>query len=199
MTTTPDRMADLERDVRNLRGDLTVLQQRQLSVAAYTIAAVIVLGLVLPAWTEDSQRFSVLTTGFQALADDDGGDERGYFVVGFLGLLATVLVVLWVLLYQVAGRDGRARSIVRTPALALAVTGTFIAVILSGTAASSNDSDTSGGWGPVVLLAGLVAAVALINWRDGHKLWMVEESRPWPAATRRSATSSTDGGTNVRG
>lgn len=182
-----DPTKTLRRDLDRATGELRELRSLLLRIVVGVTVAIIGLGLLLPLWREDDQTARVLTAGFQALGDDGAGDAAPYFAVGFIGLLVTIAVVAWALVAQIANGQAKEDSWYRTTALTLAIIGTLIAMLLSAVAAASDEIDTAGGWGGVVLLGGLCLATWIIRSRTWREIWVQEE----PATRSSPSWSST--------
>ncbi|GAB3664736.1 hypothetical protein GCM10027596_29630 [Nocardioides korecus] len=185
--TTPSRepvgsrdpeLARLERQVRELR--LLVLR-----AACLVAVALIALGLVLPAWTvrqgADHERvvYRIATAGFEVLGEDDGGAIVG---TGFLGLLLVAVLEVGILVNSVVAGGGRSKNRwARTTIASLAVVGTLVPLLFSVMGVASHESGDSGGWGPLLLLVGLVVAAVLQAQRSWRDLWL---DRPGVAGSR---------------
>lgn len=162
----------LSRDVARLQSQVTSLRILLLRVAVTVCLALLLVGLVLPAahGTQDGkeQTVRVLTAGFQAFADDDGGSAAIALGIGFLGLLVVVLLLAGLLLQAGTTDDDwhpNRGSMVRNAVGLLAVVGTAVAVLLSAIAAGSDAPNASGGWGPVVLLFGVALSLVVLGSR----------------------------------
>ena len=111
--------------------------------------------------------------GFEALSEP--GDGFGVAAgIGFLGLLAVLLLLCGVLISSVVAGQGRAefgwvRGLIGT----LAIVGSVVATLFSLQVAwKSASTGVSGGWGPVVLLVGVIAGVVVLRHKPWHDLWI---------------------------
>jgi hypothetical protein len=171
----------LRRDVGRLQAQVVELRRTVLGTACGLVLVLMVLGLLLPAWSgtdSDGQHhtYRVLTAGFQVVDDSEFNDQRGLQVllcVGFLGLVLVVVLLGAVLVSSVMGGHGSHRGgWVRRTLVVLAVVGSLVPLLLSAVAAGSDVRDTTGGWGPLVLLAGVVLAAVVLAYRPWQELWL---------------------------
>lgn len=134
--------------------------------------ALIVVGLVLPAWRDDGDVVRVVNAGYlmgSQLASSGGSDGEDVafgvaIMVGFLGLLV-VSVVAACMLAAVAFGEGRlpsARRLRRTVGI-LAIVGSVIASLISLLTLNAETPETGPGWGPVVLLVGAILYRATVT------------------------------------
>ena len=163
-------VTQLTRDLARLRSQVESLRLALFRLTVTICLALLGLGLLLPAWRApvdgDPLTARVLTAGFQGFAHADGDGAEVAIGIGFLGLLVVVLVLAG-LLVQAALTDHdfhpNRGSLVRGAIGTLAVIGTAVAMLFSGIAAGSDESDTTGGWGPVVLMVGVVLSVVVLG------------------------------------
>ncbi len=109
---------------------------------------------------------------FQTVSDPDG-DLGVAFRIGFLGLSTVLLLLCLVLLNSVAAGEGhskygRVRGLIGT----LAIVGSVVATLFALLAWTADDTDGTGGWGPVVVLVGVILGVVVIHYRPWHDLWI---------------------------
>jgi hypothetical protein len=57
------------------------------------------------------------------------------------------------------------------------VIGSVVATLFSYVGWVSDEPDVAGGWGPLVLLVGVILAVALLNHRPWQDLWIKQPER----------------------
>ena len=119
----------------------------------------------------------MVTAGFMGLSQSF--DEFAAAAsIGFLGLLLVLLLLCGVLVNSVMAGNGHAGgSLVRGVIGTLAVVGSVIATLFSLIAAGSDESGVSGGYGPVVLLVGVIAAVVLLRYEPWQDLWIDQSGR----------------------
>ena len=182
MDNDSDQSAQLRREVSQLRAQVHAVRLLVLRLAVIVVLAVMAVGLVLPAWYDDigekDVTVRVLTVAF--VASSEPVDQfAGAAITGFLGLLVVLLLLAGLLLTSVMQGTGHAKGgLVRGVIEVLAVVGTLVAVAFSLVAYGSDQSDVAGGPGAFVLLAGVVAAVAILRYRPWQDLWIVQERRP---------------------
>lgn len=190
--STAAALRRLENDLAATRSQIEGLRRGLLRGGAALVAVVLMLGLALPMYNDvvDDKPVTVrvLTAAFQAFGDPGEGDDKAFSIVvgiGFLGLLIVVVMLIGILLFSVIGGAGRRRTaLIRTILGVLACIGTVVALIFSVLGWSSDKSDADGGWGPLVLLLGLVLTLVIIKRFSWQALWVVDDDRV------RLATSS---------
>lgn len=176
MDKADDRGAQIAREVAQLGAQVRSLRLAVLRVPAILAVALIVAGSLLPAWSEtvddEPQTRRVLIVGFQALSEPGGGFGVAAGI-GFLGLLVILLLLCGVLVNSVIAGQGRAEHArVRGLIGALAAVGAVVATLFSLAGWGSDEPDVSGGFGPVVLLAGVIVGVLVVGHRPWHDLWL---------------------------
>ncbi|MFV0252513.1 MAG: hypothetical protein ACK5H2_04180 [Beutenbergiaceae bacterium] len=182
-TRASDPMDDLRRDVRKLAADVDALQHLILRVAVSVTVAVIISGLIVPIFTMDGVPLRVLTAGLRILSpaeqessDDEPADDlepqEVAVGVGFIGLVLVIGVLLVILIGQIASRSAAETSWVRSTALVLAITGTVIANLFALVSVAEAGTDDYGGWGGLLLLAGLALAALIIRSPRWRGLWL---------------------------
>lgn len=198
MPTDPDgAIAKLRRELETTQRQVRELRLTLIRVACLLATGLIAAGLVVPAWRGDGDTARVVNVAYKvttdtALWDDAGGEETAFgvgMVVGFLGLLAVSVAVIWVLLTTAFRYDPLRghRWCVRLGVLA--VIGSAIACIFSLVAFGSDEQGTEGGWGPMVLLVGSIAYQVTVTSRAMREL----RFRPWaddPASAGVAAAGS---------
>jgi hypothetical protein len=173
MDNTQEQVIKLRRELSQQNAQLRELQLLMLRVSGVAAIVLMVIGLVLPAWSEeiDDKHLTarVLTVGFVALW---GQDEQVSAVpgIGFIGLVVVVLLLCGLLVNAVAAGGGREGAGLRGTIATLAVLGSVIASLFSYVGWVSDESDVSGGLGPVVLLAGVLVGVAVLRYRPWREL-----------------------------
>jgi hypothetical protein len=187
MDSNSDQAEQTRRDVALLRAQVHALRVLVLRLCAIVALALMAVGLVLPAWHDDVHdrhvTVRVLTVGFTALSEPV--DQFGVAAsVGFLGLLLVVALLAGLLAISVIQGTGHAEgALARTVIETLAVIGSVVAVLFSLVAYGSDQSDVRGGPGALLLLVGVVAAVAVLRYRPWQDLWIVPRRpglRPTP-------------------
>ena len=165
-------VTQLTRDLARLHQQVQSLRVALLRSAVTVCLTLLLLGVVLPAGHDkldgDPVTVRVLTAGFQVFAHADGGGTQIALGIGFLGLLVVVLLLAGLLVRAVLSDDDwhpNRGGLVRGAIGMLAVVGTAVAMLISAIAAGSDDSDTSGGWGPVVLMVGVVLSLVVLSSR----------------------------------
>lgn len=146
---------------------------------------VLVFGMVLPMYTnivdEKPVTVRVLTAAFQIFSDPGNGGYRALGIVvgiGFLGLLIAIVMLIGILLFSVIRGAGKRRyARIRNVLGVLACIGTVVALIFSLIGWSSHESGVDGGWGPLVLLLGVVPTLVIIKQVSWQALWMVDDDR----------------------
>jgi hypothetical protein len=142
--------------------------------------ALIAVGLVLPAWSDEIDEkhvtARVLTVGFTSPSETIDGFGTAA-VIGFLGLLLVVLLLCCVLVTSVIWGNGRQSARLRNVIGTLAVIGSVVATLFSYVGWVSDEPDVAGGWGPLVLLVGVILAVVLLNHRPWQDLWIKQPER----------------------
>jgi hypothetical protein len=163
-------VTQLSTDVARLQSQVQSLRVALFRVAVTACLALLLVGLVLPAAHDvndgDQETLRVLTAGFQAFAHADGSGTIIAVGIGFLGLLVVVLLLGGLLLQAVlADNDWHPNrgSLLRGAIGILAVVGTAVAILISAIAAGSDEAHSSGGWGPVVLMVGVVLSVLVLS------------------------------------
>ena len=173
-----EQVSRLKRDLAQLDARVHDLRLFILRVSAIVALALIAVGLVLPAWSEeiDEEQVTarVLTVGFVTQPIDEFGTAA---TIGFLGLLLVVLLLCGVLVNSVMLGNGGEVSRVRGLLGTLAIIGSVVATLFSYVGWVSDESNTSGGLGPVVLLVGVIAAVLVLHHRPWQDLWIREPGR----------------------
>jgi hypothetical protein len=167
-----DQVTKLRRELAQQSVQLRELQLLMLRVSGVAAIVLMAIGLVLPAWSEeiDDKHLTarVLTVGFNAFSGPD--EQAGTAVaIGFIGLVVVVVLLCGLLVNAVVAGGGREGAGVRGTIATLAVLGSVIASLFSYVGWVSDESDVSGGLGPVVLLAGVFVGVAVLRyrpWRD---------------------------------
>ena len=171
----------LRRELAIVSGDLHELKVLLLRVSATLAIVLMGIGLVLPVWSEeiDDQHLTarVLTVGFIALSGSDDEQAGTAPAIGFIGLVVVVLLLCGVLLNSVIAGAGGERAVVRNTIGTLAIIGSVIATLFSFVGWASDESDVSGGVGALVLLAGVVLAVAVLRYRPWQDLWIQQSGR----------------------
>jgi len=175
-----EQVSKLKRDLALLHGQVHDLRLFILRVSAFVALAVIAVGLVLPAWSEeiDEEQVTarVLTVGFMSPSETTDGFGTAA-TIGFLGLLLVVLLLCGVLVHSVllgnGGEGARVRGVLGT----LAIIGSVVATLFSYVGLVSDEPDVSGGVGPLVLLVGVIGAVVLLAHRPWQDLWIRESGR----------------------
>jgi len=170
----------MRRDLAQLDARVRELRLFILRLSAIVALALIAVGLVLPAWSEEIDEKEttarVLTVGFTSPSETVDGFGTAA-IVGFLGLLLVVLLLCGVLVNSViwgnGGQGARLRNVIGT----LAVIGSVVAALFSYVGWVSDEPDVSGGWGPAVLLVGVIVAVGLLNHRPWQDLWIQQPER----------------------
>lgn len=183
--STAAALRRLENDLATTRSQVEGLRRGLLRGGAVVAVVVLVLGLALPMYTEsvDDKPVSVwvLTAAFQAFGDLGNGGDRALGIVGgigFLGLLIAIVMLIGILLFSVIGGAGKRRyAPIRNILGILACIGTVVALIFSLIGWSSHESGVDGGWGPLVLLLGVVPTLVIIKRVSWQALWMVDEDR----------------------
>ena len=175
-----EQVSKLRRDVAQLEAQVRDLRLVVLRASAIVALALIAVGLVLPAWSEETDdkqvTARVLTVGFMSLSEPVGQFGTAA-TIGFLGLLLVVLLLCGVLVNSVLAGNGREGARVRGALGTLAVIGSVVAVLFSYVGWVSDEPDVSGGVGPVVLLIGVVAAVLVLHHRPWQDLWIDQPGR----------------------
>ena len=168
-----DQVTRLRRELAQQGAQLRDLQLLMLRVSGVAAIVLMAIGLVLPAWSEELDDKNVtartLTTGFVAI----WGEQEQVSVapgVGFIGLVVVVLLLCGLLVNAVLAGGGREAAGVRGTIATLAVIGSVIACGFSYVGWVSDESDVSGGLGPVVLLAGVLVGVAVLRYRPWQDL-----------------------------
>lgn len=182
----------LENDLAATRSQIEGLCRGLFRGGAVVAVVVLVLGLVLPMYTvivdEKPATVRVLTAAFQILSDPGDGGYRALGIVvgiGFLGLSIAVVMLIGILLFSVIGGAGKRRNAwIRNILGVLACIGSVVALIFSAIGWSSHESGVDGGWGPLVLLLGVVLTLVIIKKFSWQALWVVDDDRV------RLATSS---------
>ena len=161
-------VTQLSRDLSRLQAQVQSLRLALLRSAVAVCLALLLLGLVMSSGRDnlngDPVTTRVLTSGFQAFAHAEGSGAVIALGIGFLGLLVVVLVLAGLLLQAVLVDDwhpNRGRVFLGVVGT-LAVVGTAVAVLISAIGASSDLSNVSGGWGPVVLMVGVVLSIVVL-------------------------------------
>ena len=175
-----EQVSRLKRDLAQLDARVQDLRLFILRVSAIVALALIAVGLVLPAWSEeiDEEQVTarVLTVGFVSPTESTDGFGTAA-TIGFLGLLLVVLLLCGVLVNSVmlgiGGEGSRVRGLLGT----LAIIGSVVATLFSYVGLVSDEPDVSGGLGPVVLLVGVIAAVLVLHHRPWQDLWIREHGR----------------------
>ncbi len=163
-----EQVIKLRRELAQQSAQLRDLQLLLLRVSGVVAIVLMAIGLVLPAWSEeiDDKQVTarVLTVGFSALS---GPDEQAGTApaIGFIGLVVVVVLLCGLLVNAVVAGGGREGVGVRGTIATLAVVGSVIASLFSYVGWVSDESDVSGGLGPVVLLAGVLVGVAVLRYR----------------------------------
>ena len=179
MARDVEQVSKLKRELAQLHAQVHDLRLIVLRLSAVGALVLIAVGLVLPAWSEETDgeevTARVLTVGFMSLSETAGSFGTAARI-GFLGLLLVVLLICGVLLNSVMAGNGREGARVRGLLGTLAVIGSVIATLFSYVGATS-DEDVSGGWGSVVLLVGVIVAVLVMHHRPWQDLWIREVAR----------------------
>ena len=170
----------MKRQLAQQDAQLHELRLFVLRVSAVVALAIIAVGLVLPAWSEeiDEEQVTarVLTVGFMTSSESTDGFGTAA-TIGFLGLLLVVLLLCGLLVNSVIlgnGRDGgRVRGLLGT----LAIIGSVVACLFSYVGLVSDEANNSGGVGPVVLLVGVILAVLVLHHRPWQDLWIRQSGR----------------------
>jgi hypothetical protein len=175
-----EKASKMKRDLARLDARLHDLRLFILRLSAIVALALIAVGLVLPAWSEETDEKQVtarvLTAGFMSASEPVDGFGTAA-TIGFIGLLLVVLLLCGVLVNSVIWGNGRESARLRNVIGTLAVIGSVIATLFSYVGWASDEHGVSGGWGPVVLLVGVIAAVAVLNNRPWHDLWIQQPER----------------------
>ena len=175
-----DQVSRLRRDLAHLDAQVRELRLFILRLSAIVALALIAVGLVLPAWSEEVDEKQVtarvLTVGFTSPSETIDGFGIAA-TVGFLGLLLVVLLLCGVLVSSVIWGNGQQGARLRNVIGTLAVIGSVVATLFSYVGWVSDEPDVSGGWGPIVLLVGVIVAVALLNHRPWQDLWIQQPER----------------------
>ena len=110
MDDDQEQLTQMRRDVTRLRVQVHDLRLLALRLPVVLALALIVVGSVMPAWSEtiEDEAFTarVATAGFQAFAASD--DDRAVVIgIGFLGLLVVLLLLCGVLVNSILAGQGR--------------------------------------------------------------------------------------------
>ncbi|MFV0307956.1 MAG: hypothetical protein ACK5OX_09460 [Desertimonas sp.] len=155
--------------MRTLADELRQLQLLFVRVAVGFSVAVIGVSLVIPLYTDNGMTVRILTAAFQ----DIGGEEaQAPFTIGYLGLLVVLAVLVWTLVAQVGTGLAPGSSWYRSTALVLSILGACIVCLMSLTAAGTDDADSAGGWGGLLLLGGLALATVIVQSARWRPLWV---------------------------
>jgi hypothetical protein len=184
-TVTPmdmdvEQVSRLKRDLARMDTRLQDLRLFILRLSVIVALVLIAVGLVLPAWSgemdEEQVTARVVTVGFIEPSEQVDGFGTAA-IIGFLGLLLVVLLLCGVLVNSVIWGNGRQGARLRNVIGTLAVIGSVIASLFSWVGWASDEPGVSGGWGPVVLLVGVITAVVILNHRPWQDLWIQQPER----------------------
>ena len=134
MNMDVEQVSKLKRDLGQLNAQVHDLRLFILRVSAVVALALIAVGLMLPAWSEeiDEEQVTarVLTVGFMTPSGSTDGFGTAA-TIGFLGLLLVVLLLCGVLVNSVLLGNGGEGSRVRGVLGTLAIIGSVVATLFS--------------------------------------------------------------------